>query len=187
MATSRPVRIVRPRATPSAPLPAGPSVASEPSAPRTAPTHRPNRAGSQRVIRLSTFYVVVLAALYLGLVLYGRTAPGGSSSAELAYVLLFTAVFAAFALGGILVTLTPAPRSVEVATDHVTVVGRWGRRHRFPPLDRLHVRVARRYPAGILASEPVESVEVWGDDTPVRSYLVGAELFEGAPPFEPDR
>jgi hypothetical protein len=67
-----------------------------------------------------------------------------------------------------------------VGADHVTVVGRWGRRQRLPRLEELSVSVVRRYPAGWLAGDPVELVELWGEDVPARSYLVEADLFAGA-------
>ena len=141
---------------------------------------RPNVGGSQRAVRLAVLYAVVLTALYAGFVLYDRTAPGGTSSPSTNGVLLFTVLFLAFGIGGVVYTLSPAPRAVEVDLARVTVVGRWGRRRSFPPLDRLSVRIVRRYPAGWLAGTEVELVEVWGPDAPVRGYLVEEELFTGA-------
>jgi hypothetical protein len=141
---------------------------------------RPNLGGSQRAVRLAALYVVVLAVLYVGFLLYDRTPPGGTSPAAGNGVLLFTAMFVAFALAGALYTLHPAPRAVEVWADHVTVVGRWGRRRRLPRLGSLSVSVVRRYPAGWLTGRPIELIEVWGEDVPSRSYLVDPGLFAGA-------
>jgi len=152
-----------------------------------APARRRNGAGSKRALRLAALYVVVLAVLYLGFLLYDRTAPGGTSPAAGNGVLLFTGMFVAFALVGALYTLHPAPRAIEVYSDHVTVVGRWGRRHRLPRLGLLSVSVVRRYPAGWLASGPVELIELWGEDVPNRSYLVAPELFAGAIPSPRER
>jgi hypothetical protein len=131
-------------------------------------------------MRLAAVYLGALAALYVGFVLYDRTIPGGTSSGAGSGVFLFTGLFVAFAVVGVVYTLHPAPRAVEVTPDHVTVVGRWGRRRRLPRLELLTVNVTRRYPPGWLADTPVELIELWGEDTPSRSYLVDPELFAGA-------
>jgi len=180
VATSRPVRIPRsraPRASGAAPTDA----ASEP-APRVVPSvaRRANVAGTQRAIRLSALFVGVLGALYAAFALYARDAPGGAASPATNGLLLFTVIFVLFAVVGAVYSLSPAPRSIEVANDRVTVVGRWGRRTNLPPLDRLWVSVARSYRAGFFSNADVKLVEVWADDTPRRSYLVDAELFSGA-------
>jgi len=179
--TPRAVRIPRARSPP--PTLGGPTGAEDRGLPggRTR-TRRPNVGGSQRAIRLATLYVVTLAVLYAGFVLYDRSAPGGTAPAAGNGVLLFTAVFVAFAAAGAVYTLHPAPRAVEVEADHVTVVGRWGRRRRLPRLELLSVSVVRRYPAGWLAGTPVELIALWGEDVPSCSYLVDPELFAGATP-----
>ena len=179
MTTPRAVRI--PRSRSPAPSVRDPVEAHERDVPADAtPARRPNVAGSQRAVRLTTLYVVVLAALYAGFLLYDRTAPGGTSPATENGVLLFTGMFVAFAVGGAIYTLHPAPRAVEVSADHVTVVGWWGRRRRLPRIGLLSVSVVRRYPAGWLAAGPVELIELWGEGVPNRSYLVEPELFAGA-------
>lgn len=139
-----------------------------------------NENGSRRVLRITVVYVVVLAALYAAFVVYDRAAPGGSSSPTENGILLLTVLFAAFCAVGVLYTLTPAPRSIEVRDSGVVVVGRWGRRRTLPPIGELSVRVVRRYPVGWLNDEAVELVEVWGPTLPVRGYLVDAGLFAGA-------
>jgi hypothetical protein len=141
---------------------------------------RQNVGGSQRVVRVTIVYLVALVALYAGFVLYDRSAPGGSAAPESNGVLLFTGIFLAFALAGALLTLHPAPRAVVVAPDRVTVVGRWGSRRVLPPLDSLSSRAVRRYPVGWLSDAPVEQVELWGPDAPLRTYLVEDGLFRGA-------
>ncbi len=181
MATPRAVRIPRPRSpSPSVRVPAEATEGVVPA--EATPERRLNGAGSQRALRLAALYVLVLAALYVGFLLYDRNAPGGTSPAAGNGVLLFTGMFVAFALVGALYTVHPAPRAVEVYADHATVVGRWGRRQRLPRLGLLSVSVVRRYPAGWLASGPVELLELWGEDVPNRSYLVAPELFAGAIP-----
>lgn len=148
----------------------------------TGATHgrRRNGAGTQRAVRLTICFLVALVAIYAGFALYDRGAPGGSAPALANGMLLFAAIFVAFAVFGSLYTLYPAPRALEVGEDHVTVVGRFGRRRRFPRLELLSVRVVRSYPAGWLAESPVELVEVWGEDTGVHGYLVETGLFAGA-------
>ncbi|HYA54995.1 MAG TPA: hypothetical protein VEG42_05275 [Thermoplasmata archaeon] len=145
---------------------------------------RPNVGGSKRAFRVAVLFLVALAALYAGFAVYDRTAPGGSGSPATNGLWLFTAVFAVFAIVGIVYSLTPAPRFVEVATSRLTVVGRWGRRRRLPPMERLSIRVVRRYAPGFLSDRYVELVEVWGTDTPVRSYLVEEGIFSGAKPVD---
>jgi len=187
MASSRPIRIARPdrpaSATPVSETahPAEPVPPSGPEGPREV---RANIGGAQRALRVTLVFVIVLAAMYLGFALYDRSAPGGSASPESNGLLLFTGVFAAIAVTGIVYSLTPAPRRVEVGPSGLTVVGRWGRRRYLPPLERLSVRVVRRYPAGLVSKVTVELVEVWGSGTPVRTYLVEEGLFSGATPVE---
>jgi len=183
LATPRPVRIPRtvsvPAQTPLAAEPTAPAVPADLLAaiPRE---RRVNEYGSQRAVRITLVYVVALAALYAGFVLYDRTAPGGMASPTENGILLLTALFATFAAVGVFYTLTPAPRGVEVMDSGVVVVGRWGRRRSLPPIGQLSVRVVRRYPIGWLNNEAVELVEVWAPDLPVRSYLADAGLFAGA-------
>jgi len=141
---------------------------------------RTNRGGTQRATRVALVYVITLAALYLGLLLYGRTAPGGIVSFGSEVGLLFAGLFAAFAVVGALLALTPAPRFLDVTADRVVVIGRWGRVHRLPPLPQLSLRVVRRYSENWLSEEPVELIEVWAEGVPVRSYLASADLFSGA-------
>lgn len=181
MATSRPVRIPR-----TVPIVEGPPevarVADVPSpASQWASTERrSNVAGSQRATRVTLVYLVVLVALYAAFLVYDRTAPGGTASPATNGIFVFTGIFIAFALVGAVLTLHPAPRAVEVAADHVTVIGRWGRRQVLPPLGSLSTRVVRRYPTGFLSNAPVEQVEVWGRGAPLRTYLAEEGLFRGA-------
>lgn len=136
--------------------------------------------GSQRATRLVILFVATLAILYTAFVLYDRTAPGGTASPEGNGILLFTTIFVVFAAVGSLYALTPVPRAIEVAPGGVTVVGRWGRRHRLPGLERLTVTVVRRYPAGWLSDKPVDLVELSAEDAGRLSCLVEADLFSRA-------
>ena len=188
MAATHPVRIPRRSSHPGTNAPRQEGDASFQKVPIGSDRERrENLAGTQRVVRLTVLYLFALVAMYVGFLVYSRTAPGGGGSSDLSGLLLLSAIFVLFAVVGGLYTLSPAPRSVEVAGDRVIVVGRWGRRRRLPPIDRLTVRVARRYSAGWLSNDEVELIEVWGDDTPVQSYIAGAGLFAGAAPSSRSR
>jgi hypothetical protein len=181
VATPHAVRIPRaplpPRSVPVPPeqLPAAVSAPAD-----SKREHRVNVGGTQRAIRITALFVGTLAALYAAFVLYDRTAPGGTASPTGNGVLLFTGIFVVFAVGGALYALTPAPRALEVESGRVTVIGRWGQRRRLPRLELLSVGVVRRYPAGWLSDRPVDLIELAGEDTRRRSYLVESGLFDGA-------
>jgi len=174
MATGRPVRIAR---------------AAGLETDRAAETgeRRVNVAGSQRALRVTVVYLVVLVALFAAFVLYDRSAPGGTASPSTNGIYVFTGLFVVFAFGGAIFTLHPAPRALEVGPDRVTVVGRWGGRRVLPPLGSLSTRVVRRYPPGLLSGTPVEQIELWGRDVPLRTYLVEDGLFRGANATEDPR
>jgi len=174
MATSRPVRIARP------PL-------AEDGAARSTTDLRVNVAGSQRVVRVTLVYLIVLVALFAAFILYDRSVPGGTASPTANGISLFAGIFVLFAIVGSVLTLHPAPRAVEVTVDHVTVFGRWGGRRILPPLGSLSTRVVRRYPSGFLADTAVEQVELWGREAPLRTYLVEDGLFRGATTSEAPR
>ena len=161
MATSRPVRIPRSTASPPATDPSAPPPAEAPAA--RSVDRRVNRAGLQRAFRLALIYLVALFVLYVGFVLADRSAPGGTGPTATAGLLYFTIVASALAVGGVLLALAPAARSVEVSPASVVVEEWTGRRRRFPPLEELRVRTLRRYPAGFLSATAVEAVEVEGD------------------------
>jgi hypothetical protein len=142
---------------------------------------RPNRAGTQRAVRLALLFLILLALLYVGFVLYDRTAPGGTSPGAQAELIDFSGVAAVLAAAGALLSLTPAPRAVERSSTSLVVVGRWGRRTEWAPLDEVTVRRVRQYPAGLLSDEPVDSVEVSSRGRRTRSYLVEAGLLPETP------
>jgi hypothetical protein len=179
MGTPRVVRIPRPSADSArvvrqpraagAPLPSvGPSVPSEPP--------RANRSGTQRAVRLTLLYLAVLAILYVAFVLYDRTSPGGTSPGAETSLLEFSGVAALLAAGGAILALGPAPRAVEWSPTSFVVIGRWGQRTEWAPIDEVTVRPIRRYPAGLLSDAPVESVEVSGLGRRPRNYLVESGL-----------
>jgi len=142
---------------------------------------RSNLAGTQRVVRLSAVYLIVLAALYTAFSLYSRSSPAGSTAGAQAALLEFGLVALALAVAGTLLTLTPAPRAIEAIPEGFVVVGRWGQRTEWSPLDQVIVRLVRRYPPGLLSEEAVDSVEVSGGRVRRRSYLVQEGLLPETP------
>ncbi len=154
--------------------------------PRPVPSSIPadklrNRAGTQRVVRLTAIYLIALAALYLGFALYARTAPGGSGPAGRIELLEFSLVAAAIGVAGAVLTLSPAPRAIVPRADGFVVVGRWGRSVEWAPLRDVTVRRVRRYPVGLLSEGPVESLEVSGVGHRARTYLLEAGLVPETP------
>ncbi len=186
MASSRPVRIVR---TP------GPArvvrVAAIPTAPSAPPgggtdpspsSHRDNRPAVARAWRILAVYLVALAALYAGFVVLSLRASSTGGAFATDGLLVFSGLAAALAIGGLVVTLGPVPRSVEVTPTSVVVVEWTGRRRTFPALDDLRVDVVRRYPANLLSPVEVDAVELTGGRRR-RTYQVTTGLLpEHRPP-----
>lgn len=135
-----------------------------------------NRAGTQRVVRMTVVYLVVLAGLYAGFAGYARSSPGGTSAGAQAALIEITILAIVLALAGTILTLTPAPRAVGPLPDGFVVVGRWGGRTEYTPLRDVTVRRVRRYSAGLLSGEDVDSIEVFGTRQRRRSYLIEAGL-----------
>jgi hypothetical protein len=165
----RPVRIPRPTTPP-------PSAdrATGRSSPRGAPppNYHPNRAGTQRTVRLTLTYLAMLVAIYAAFVLYARTGPSAADPGITLVLLELTGFAAVLAIVGAVLTLTPAPRGVIAEPDAYVVVGRWGGRVSWGPLTEVTVRQVRRYPAGLFSSAAVDSVEVSQQGRRRRSYLV---------------
>ena len=136
---------------------------------------RANRAGTQRAVRLALVYLAAVAALYLGTLLFDASRPDRMTPGVTSDLTVFGAVALLLGVAGALLSLGPAPRSVELRPGSIVVVERWGRRRVWSPRDSAQVRVLRRYPAGLLASEPVESVELALAGRR-RHYLVSAGL-----------
>lgn len=168
MSAPRPVRI--PRAARAG------AEAAPPPPRRGEPAARPNRAATQRAVRLSGIYLLVLLALYLAFALVGRAAPGGSGSAGAEELLVFSVAAIVLGVAGVVLTLSPVPRSIVPWEDGFDVISRWGRRSEWRPLSEVTIHRVRRYPAGFLASAPVDSVELSRDGRRRKSYLIDAEL-----------
>lgn len=161
MSSARPVRIPR-RGGVSTPPPVP---AAAPSGVTPDPVAwRPNGAGTQRALRLTFVYLVVVVALYIGFVAAQRGSPGGTSAGAASGLYAFTVVAGLIGTGGALFAMTLAPRGIEVRPTGTVIVGRWGRREGFPPIGRLETRTVREYPAGLLSREPVAAVELTRKD-----------------------
>jgi hypothetical protein len=166
----RPVRIPRPATPP--PAPPAPVGARSPPGGAPAANYRPNRAGTQRTVRLTLAYLAMLVAIYAAFVLYARTGPSAADPGITLVLLELTGFAAALAVVGAVLTLSPAPRGVIAEADAYVVVGRWGGHVRWGPLADVTVRQVRRYPAGFVSGAAVDSVEVSQQGRLRRSYLV---------------
>ena len=186
MSTTRPVRIPRAKATPSAdagssasaPVPA----TSSPPASGPEPTKaqvRWNQAANERAHRLLILYLGTLAALYFGFLLLDRTSPGGTSSTAETGMLYFTGIAALLVVVGVWVALAPVPRRMELTPDGVVVVEAWGAKRPFPPVDQLQASLVHRYPRSFLSSRAVETVEITDRSGRRRTY----QLEEGLVPL----
>ncbi|HTW77290.1 MAG TPA: hypothetical protein VMG14_05935 [Thermoplasmata archaeon] len=192
MATPRAVRIPRPsRSEPPTgpgPAPVAPDAAAATeggpdigAAIESAPDVRANDAARRRARRLVLIYLLPLLAMYLGFLELDRLAPGGSSVFGSIGTLVFTGLFAVLALAGVLLTLAPVPRAVEVGPAAVVVVEWTGRRRTFPPLPDLRVEVVHRYPAGVLSDASVVTVELTGGKRRRTYHLTDGLLPEQRP------
>lgn len=184
MSAPRAVRIPRSPGEPNVPS-GGPAVVPLERVGVAEGVRRPNRAATQRAVRLTALYLLVLVALYLGFFLYARSAPGGTRPGTSAEFVVFTGVAAALGIVGAVLTLSPVPRAVIRGPDGFAIVSRWGRRSDWAPLSEITVLRIRRYPAGPLSGEPVDSVEISGPDHRRRSYLIEAGLLPDLPPHSP--
>jgi hypothetical protein len=171
MATPRPVRIPRGPASPRPTDVAGSLV-----------ERRPNVAGSQRAFRTAFGFLAALVALDLVLVALDlssseATRPGVQSGLQ-----LFVGVAILIAVAAVVVALSPAPRYVELRSDGVAVVGRWGQRGWLPPATSLDLQVIRHFPAGWMSSIPVDVVQVTDRAGRRRTYHVQSGLFSADGP-----
>lgn len=170
MSRPRPVRIPR-----------GPAAPRRPGATGALVEHRPNEAGTQRALRFALLYVfallvldVILVALDLSSAEAGR--PGVEGGLQ-----LFIGIAVLLAVGSVIFALSPAPRYIDLRTDGVVVVGRWGRRDWLPPLGQLDAKIVRHYPAGVLSSAAVDVVRIVDRNGRRRTYQVEAGLFAARP------
>ncbi len=175
MASPRAVRI--PRAAPAGTARAVRPTVGRPVSAGTGPADvRTNRPGTQRAVRIALVYLVAVAGVYLGSLAYDASRPELMTPGVTTDLTVFGAVALLLGVVGALVSLGPAPRSVELRPGSIVVVERWGRRREWSPRASIQVRVVRRYPAGVLSSGPVESVELALAGRR-RTYLVAAGLF----------
>ncbi|HTP55031.1 MAG TPA: hypothetical protein VML94_08775 [Thermoplasmata archaeon] len=178
----RRVRLARPPALANEP-PTTPAPAEDDAGSLPLPGVRRvvNRAATQRARRLALLYLAVLAALYLGLAVLARSSHGGGTAGTSQDLELFGAVAFAFALVGVFLALLSAPASVEWTPTATVLVSVLGTRRVYPALPGISVRIARRFPPGVLSSEPVESVEI-GARGVRRTYLFDAGVFTDTHP-----
>jgi hypothetical protein len=169
MSAPRPVRIAR-----------GPARPREAAA-VSVTDRRANEAGTQRAFRFAILYLVALVALDAVLVGLDRSSAEAGSPGVESGLQLFVGIAIVLAVGSVVYALSPAPRYVEVRTDGVVVVGRWGGRYGFPSLDRLDVKVVHHYPAGFLSSKPVDLVQVVDRTGRRRTFQVETGLFSPPP------
>lgn len=121
---------------------------------------RANRGGTQRALRLTLLFWLALGGLYGGFLV--TALEGSAQGLGIGALGVFSGVALALGVGGGVLTLSPAPRAVELSAEAIVVVGRWGTRTEWAPRDSVGVRIVRRYAAGWLSSEPLESVELVG-------------------------
>ena len=136
---------------------------------------RPNRAGSQRATRLFGLYGIGVIVLYALVVASASVAPGGLAANVVLLVVI--AILGGGLVGvGWWVTLGQTPRGISADSGSVVVWDRLGRRREFPTPAGAAV-VVRRFPAGILASEPSVLVRLKDASGLPRLYLLGADLW----------
>jgi hypothetical protein len=183
MSVARPVRVARsPGAGRERPvrLPVGRAgPAGTPT--REVVERRPNAGATRRVVRLSLAFLVGIAAVYGGLFALDWASPFAGSPGSSQGLLLAGVLAAAVAAIGVVLTLGAAPRAVEFSAGVTVVVGRFGRRYRFPGRDRLTTIVRRRLPSGLLSPVSLEVVELSGGSSR-RSFLVDEGLFAAPEP-----
>ncbi|MGP8077910.1 MAG: hypothetical protein ACLQD8_02865 [Thermoplasmata archaeon] len=178
----RRVRLARPGAQRPRPPSAGWPEPAKAAGPEGTPRRIvPNRAATQRARRLTALYVVILAALYAGFALLARGSAGGPPSGTTQDLELFGLVALVFALAGAILTLLSAPAALELSPTATVVVSPLGSRRTFRTGPGHSVRIVRKFPAGILSSEPVESVEI-ASGGGRRTYLVDAGILSPAGP-----
>ena len=124
------------------------------------PTRRANGAAVQRARRLTLTYLVGLSLIFLLFATLSRFSSVGGSSGAIGGLVLFGEIALALGTIGVLVGLSSAPVAVERTPEALVVHGLLGYRRTFPAGEGLSTRIVRRYPAGWLSAEPVESVEV---------------------------
>lgn len=145
---------------------------------------RPNRGGGQRALRIAVVYVGAISLLTAILLVLGLAGPDAAHPGVQQGLELFVGVAGLLALGSVIYAFSPAPRKVEVRSDAVVVVGRWGRRRRFGALSSLAVQVVRHFPAGALSPRPVDAVRVVDSSGRPATYEVESGIF--GPDWTPD-
>jgi hypothetical protein len=181
---ARPVRLARPGGAPPRPVqvPRGAGAGAGPATgPRDGTQRRPNVGATRRAIRLSLLFVAGIVVVYAALVALARAGPYAGSSGTAAELEIVGSAAVLIGAIGIVAALGTAPRAVELGDRATVVVGRFGRRYRFPGPGELRVTVLQRFPAGPLTPVPLVSVELAGGSSR-RSFLLEEHLLDPAPP-----
>ncbi len=152
--------------------------------PRASPSGDPargNSAGRERAGRTAAIFSAALVAMYLGFVAAVVSSPEAGVRSDADLYGLFTALFLAILVGGLLLSLRRAPTSVERSEGFLVVRGRLGSGGSFPWDEGLSYHVVERYDAGFLASEPTEVVRVAHASGLAHTYLVTEGLLPTPP------
>jgi hypothetical protein len=152
-----PARVVRVVATPGTVAENTGTESTDPHASR-----RDNGPAVARAWRIASIYIAALVAMYAGFLGLEFRSSGAGGALAIDGLLVFSGVAAALAVAGLVLTLAPVPRAVEVTSARVVVVEWAGRRREFPPLGQLRVEVLRRYPPSFLSGTEVEAIELSG-------------------------
>jgi hypothetical protein len=188
MTGARAVRVARRRGTaePHAVRLATPAAPTPSDVPDLPFERRPNLAATRRAVRLSILYAGGIAAVYVSLAEVADAGPAGGSPGTLTVLLDLGLLAALLAALGVVVALGAAPRAVELSERETVVVGRFGRRYRFPGRGQLRATVLQRFPAGLLSPTTLESVEIAGGSSR-RSFLLEEHLLDGTEPADGGR
>lgn len=167
----RPVRVPRPASGRTA---SGPARAAE---------RRPNVGATRRAIRLCLLFVGGIVLVYAALVALARAGPYAGSTGIVGELEIVGAAAVVVGAIGIVAALGTAPREIQLGDRVTVVVGRFGRRYRFPGRDELRVLVLQRFSTGPLTPVPLVSVELAGGSSR-RTFLVEEHLLDPAPAGE---
>ena len=182
MSVARPVRVTRPSSSARPARTKGPSLLPTPGGEPTV-ERRKNAAASRRAVRLSVLFAGGIGAVYAALVLLAGFGPSAGSSGSVQALLIAGIVAVLVAAAGVVVSLGAAPRAIELGEDATIVVGRFGRRYRYPGRARLTTTVLQKVPVGWLTPVPLESVEIAGGSAR-RSFLLEEGLLKPRNPAE---
>ncbi len=165
---ARPVRLVR---------------AERPEVPGASAARRANVGATRRAVRLALLFSTGIVLVYAALFAVARAGPYSGSAALGGELGIVAGAAILIGAAGVVAALGSAPRRVEIGERATIVVGRFGRRYRYPGRSQLRVVVLQRFPIGPLTPVPLASVEIRGGSSR-RSFLVEEQLFGPTDPPE---